>query len=520
MNFTRLFFFAAIIAVTVGVTYWASRRTSTQTEFFAAGRSITARQNGIAIAGDLMSAATFLGFTGLIFLSGFDGWILATAACFSFLLILMLFAERMRNAGQYTIADVLSFRFNKRPVRAAAASATLIICVFYLIAQLVGAGVLIRALTGMRFEVAVVLTGIAMLFYVVFGGMLATTWVQIVKAVLLTIIGGVLTVMVLWKFNFNPAELFSAAAAKHPMGERYLGPGGSGNHPLNTLSSGLAYAVGTAALPHVLIRFFTVPDAKAARNSVGWAVGIVGAFFVMTSVIGYGARALLPAGMESKTAGGNLAAPLLAEHLGGGAGTFGGDMFIALVSAVAFATILAVVAGLLLSASGAMSHDLWFNVVKQREPRTEREGTIVARISAASVGTVAIVLTIAIGDGINVALLVGLALSIAASANFPALALSLSWSKLNTVGTITGIYTGLAVSVVLIALGPYGWPGGPAEAPFPLTFPVLVSIPAGFLGCFIGNLFGRGRKDDGSAFKELHVRANVGFGAESGGSSH
>lgn len=514
MNLTRLFFFAAIIAITIGITFWASRRTSTEAEFFAAGRSVTGRQNGFAIAGDLMSAATFLGFTGLIFLNGFDGWVLATAALFSFLLILMLFAERMRNAGQYTIADVLSFRLSKRPVRGAAASATLIVIIFYLIAQLVGAGLLIRALTGLSFVPAVILTGIAMLVYVVFGGMLATTWVQIVKAVLLLIIGAALCIAVLAHFNFNPLTLFDAAAANHPLGDKYLGPGGSNPNPLNTLSSAVAYAVGTAALPHILIRFFTVPDANAARRSVGWAVGIIGVFFIMTSIIGYGARALLPAGMEKATAGGNLTAPLLAQHLGGGEGTFGGDVFIALVSAVAFATILAVVAGLLLSASGAMSHDLWFNVFHKRAARSEREATMVARISAIIVGVAAIAFTLALGDQLNVALLVGLALSIAASANFPALVLCLSWKRFNTAGAVLGILVGLTTSVVLIILGPQVWPGGAASAPFPLTFPVLVSIPAGFAACWLGTVLGRRREDTESAFMELQVRSNVGHGAE------
>ncbi|GGL13945.1 solute symporter family protein [Nocardia jinanensis] len=513
MNPTRLFFFAAVLAVTVIVTFWAARRTSTQSDFYAAGRSVTGVQNGFAISGDLMSAATFLGFTGLIFLTGFDGWVLATAAIFSFLLILLLFAEKMRNAGQYTIADVLSFRFSKRPVRAATSLATLVVVVFYLIAQLVGAGVLIRALTGMNFTPAVIITGVAMLFYVVFGGMLATTWVQIIKAALLLIVGAALCVSVLWKFDFNPLSLFEAAADKHPAGDAYLAPGGSSANPLNTLSSAVAYAIGTAALPHILIRFFTVPDARAARRSVGWAVGIIGVFFIMTSIIGYGARAILPAGSEKETAGGNLTAPLLAQYLGGGEGSFGGDVFIALVSAVAFATILAVVAGLVLSASGALSHDLWFNVVKRRTA-TEREGAIVARIAAAGVGVVAIVLTLLLGPGINVALLVGLALSIAASANFPALALSLSWRRFNTLGAVIGIGAGLVSSVVLIILGPQVWPGGAADAPFPLTFPVLVSIPVGFVACWVGTMVGKPDPRQEPAFTELRVRSQVGLGAE------
>ena len=325
-----------------------------------------------------------------------------------------------------------------------------------------------------------ILTGVAMLAYVVFGGMLATTWVQIVKAVMLLAVGAAMSVAVLWQFHFNVVDLFDTAAARHPLGDKYLGPGGSNPNPLNTLSAGVAYAIGTAALPHILIRFFTVPDAQAARRSVGWAVGLIGTFFVMTSIIGYGARALLPSGSEEATAGGNLTAPLFAQHLGGGEGTFGGDVFIAFVSAVAFATILAVVAGLLLSASGAISHDLWFNVLKPDASAAEREGTAVARVAALAVGVVAIVLTIALGDSLNVALLVGLALSIAASANFPALVLCLAWRRFNTVGALVGIFGGLIASVTLIILGPQVWPGGPEAAPFPLTFPVLVSIPVGF----------------------------------------
>lgn len=514
MNATRLIFFAVILAVTIGITVWASRRTTTSTEFFAAGRTVTGRQNGLAIAGDLMSAATFLGFTGLIYLAGFDGWILATAAIFSFLLILMLFAERMRNAGQYTIADVLSFRLSRRPVRAAAASTTLVVVVFYLIAQLVGAGLLIRALTGLSFAPAVVLTGAAMLAYVVFGGMLATTWVQIVKAVLLLLVGFAMSFAILWKFQFNVLEMFDTAASRHPLGDNFLGPGGSNPNPLNTLSSVVAYAIGTAALPHILIRFFTVPDAQSARKSVGWAVGFIGTFFVMTSIIGYGARALLPSGSEPATAGGNLTAPLLAQQLGGGDGSFGGDVFIALVSAIAFATILAVVAGLLLSASGAISHDLWFNVFRPNATAAEREGTAIARASALSVGVVAIVLTIALGDSLNVALLVGLALSIAASANFPALVLCLGWRRFNTVGAVVGILGGLAASVLLIVLGPQVWPGGPEAAPFPLTFPVLVSIPFGFLCCWLGTMLSARRREDESTYFELLVRSQTGIGAE------
>ncbi|MGC5615407.1 solute symporter family protein [Georgenia sp. Z1491] len=519
MNMTRFIFFALIIVVTIGVTVWASRRTSTQADFYAAGRGISARQNGLAISGDLMSAATFLGFTGLIYLNGFDGWVMAMAALWSFILILLLLAERMRNAGQFTVADVLSFRMSARPVRGATGIATLVIAIFYLVAQLVGAGVLLQALVGLRFDAAVVITGVVMLSYVVFGGMLATTWVQIIKAVLLLSVGIALTVGIIAQSGLNPLGIFDAAADRHPLGEGYLGPGGTGESPWNTLSSAAAYGIGTAALPHVLIRFFTVPDAKAARNSVGWAVGIIGAFFIGTSFFGYGARHLLPEGSEEATAGGNLTAPLLAEHLGGGAGTVGGDIFIAVVTAVAFATILAVVAGLLISASGAVSHDLWFNVLKHGQPRDERQGTLVARLAALVVGGLAIVVTLMVGGSTNVAVLVGLALSVAASANFPALVLSLIWKRFNTAGAVVGIFVGLISSVVLILVGPHVWPGGPEEALFPMVFPVLVSVPLGFLGCFVGTLLGARRDTDEDRYTELHVRSMTGLGAE-GASSH
>ncbi len=511
MNTTRLLALGVLVAITLVVTFWAARRTRTQTDFFVAGRSISAPQNGFAIAGDLMSAATFLGFTGLIYLNGFDGWVLATAAIFAFLLVMLLLAERMRNAGRFTMADVLALRLKERPIRGAAATSTLVIAILYLVAQLVGGGVLLGALTGISFTPAVLLTGTAMLIYVVFGGMLATTWVQIIKAGLLLTTGVVMSVVILSKFGFNPLSLFQAAADNHPAGADYLGPGISGGDKLNTLSAGVAYAIGTAALPHILIRFFTVPDARAARRSVGWAVGVIGLFFIMTSIIGYGARALLPAGSEEATGGGNLAAPLLAEQLGGGAGTFGGDLSIAIVSAVALATILAVVAGLVLSASGAVAHDLWFNVIKRR-PAGDTEGAVTAKWAAVVVGVIAMALTIALGSEFNVAFLVGLALSVAASANFPALVLALSWKRFTTVGAVSSMSVGLISSVVLIFLSPQVWPGGAESAPFTLSYPVLISIPLGFLAGLVGTFLSSPSAGEKS-FEEVQVQLQVGHGA-------
>ncbi|MQA03728.1 MAG: cation/acetate symporter ActP [Streptosporangiales bacterium] len=509
----RLAAFACLIALTLGITYWASKRTSTTTDYWAAGRNVSATQNGFAIAGDLMSAATFLGFTGMIFLVGFDGWVAPVASVLAFLLILLLFAERMRNAGQFTIADVLSFRLRAKPVRAMTASASLFIVTIYLIAQLVGAGVLIRALTGLEFAPAVIVTGTAMLIYVIFGGMLATTWVQITKAVLLLCAGFALTVGVLMQVGWNPINLFDRAAAAHPLELGYLAPGASERTPMNTISIALAFVVGTAALPHILMRFFTVPDSGTARRSGAWALGITGTFFFLTSIIGFGARALLGSeGEEAAGPGGNLAVPLLAEHLGGGPGTLGGDLFMAFVSAVAFATILAVVAGLVLSASGAAAHDLWANVIRRGQV-SERQQTRVARLSAGGIGLLAVIITLVAGPDFNVAFLVGLALSVAASANFPALVLALSWRGFTTAGAVIGISVGLVSSAVLIGLSPIVWPGGPETAPYPLDYPTPISIPLGFLACWLGSKLG-GRDDGDRSFTELTVRAATGLGAE------
>src|ERR687896_748451 len=344
VNVEAVSIFAVVVAITLGLTYWASKRTKDATTFWAAGRGITGVQNGFAIAGDYMSAASFLGIAGLIFLFGFDGFLYSVGFLVAFLTVLFLLGERMRNSGKYTIADVLSFRMNERPARAAAALGTLAV-----------AGVLINALVGIGFELAVVLTGAFMIIYIVLGGMLATSWVQIIKAILLMTATTVLTLFVLGEVGWNPIDLFLAS-------------------PIDTVSLGIALVLGTAGLPHILMRFFTVPDAKAARSSVMWAVILIGAFYVMTTALGFGARAILGSGGEEAAGdGGNLAAPLLAEELGGGAGTTGGDLFLAIIAAVAFATILAVVAGLVLSASAAMSHDIWSDVVAKGKD-SEHEG--------------------------------------------------------------------------------------------------------------------------------------------------
>ena len=513
VNELALAVFGVVLLSTLAITFWASKRTSTATEFWAAGRGISGVQNGFAIAGDFLSASTFLGFSGLIFLFGLDGWIGLAAAGLSFLPLILLLAERMRNAGKFTTADVLAFRLNDRPARIAAALGTLSVAVVYLLAQMIGAGVLIEALIGVDFTVSVIGTGCLMILYVITGGMLATTWVQIVKAGLLMMTGIVLTILVLARFGFNPVELFDTAVAKYPQGEAYLSPGSPLNpNAISSISFGLALLLGTAGLPHILMRFFTVPDARTARSSVAWSVVLIGLFFIMTLIIGVGARAVLGQSAVKESAGGNLATTLLAQELGGGKGTAGGDLFLAIISAVAFATILAVVAGLVIASSGAMAHDLWSNVVRKGQA-SEQEEVRVGRIAAAGLGIVAITLAILAGKAFNVSLLIGLAVAIGASTNLPTLIFALWWRRFNTTGAITGIAGGLTVAVLLIVMSPDVWPGPPGDSPVQLSNPAIVSVPAGFLCCWLGTILSK-EHGETRTYHELHVRAETGLGSE------
>ena len=506
--------FALVVGMTLVITFWASKKTTSSTQFFTAGRSITGRQNGLAIAGDYMSAASFLGIAGLIFFFGFDGFLYSVGFLVAFLTVLFLLAERMRNAGKFTIADVLSHRLNQRPARAAAATGTLTVAAFYLIAQMVGAGVLIQALMGISFQLAVVLTGVFMLAYVIFGGMLATTWVQIVKAVLLMTATTILAILVVIKVG-GPIELFTKARDASPEGAAYLAPGLNYTNPIDTVSLGLGLVLGTAGLPHILMRFFTVPTAQAARTSVVWAIVIIGAFYLMTTALGFGARALLGGTSIAETIdpAGNLAAPRLAEFIGGGAGTFGGDLFLAIIAAVAFATILAVVAGLVISASGAMAHDVWNGIVK-RGKATDAEEMWAGRVAALGVGIVAIVVAVIGGEGLNVSFMVGLAFAVAASANFPALLLALTWRRFNTTGALTGVTFGIVSAIALIVVSPGVWPGsGGSPIGWDLKNPGIVSIPLGFFGCWLGTVLSKDTSSQ-EAFDELRVRAETGLGAE------
>ncbi len=471
-NVTAIIFFFVFIAATLGITFWAARRTKTTEEYFAAGRSISGRQNGFALAGDYMSAASFLGIAGLVSLSGFDGLIYSTGWLVGWPVVLFLIAEPLRNLGKYTFADVVSFRLKQTPVRVAAAIGTLAVVTLYLIAQMVGAGNLIKLMFGISYEMAVVVVGIVMLAYVLFGGMIATTWVQIVKAVLLLGGAALLCFLTLAQFSFNPALLFAKAAETY--GAEVLAPGKQVANPWDAISLGLALMFGTAGLPHILMRFYTVPDAKAARQSVFWATGLIGIFYLMTFILGFGAMVLV--GRDAITAvdkGGNMAAPLLAEVLGG-TGLLG------FIAAVAFATILAVVAGLALSGAAALSHDLWVSVYRKGDaPREEQ--LMVARVATVVLGIIAIVLGI-VFKGQNVAFMVGLAFAVAASGNFPALVLSIFWRGFTTGGAVTSIVTGTVASLALIAISPTIMVDmmGAEVALFPLKNPAIVTIPLGF----------------------------------------
>ena len=471
-NTVAMAFFFGFIAITLGITWWAARRTRTTEEFYAAGRTISAGQNGFALAGDYMSAASFLGIAGLVSTTGFDGLIYSTGWLVGWPVVLFLIAEPLRNLGKYTFADVVASRLKQAPVRIAAAIGTLATVIFYLIAQMVGAGGLIRLMFGLTYETAIILVGAAMLAYVLFGGMIATTWVQIVKAVLLLTGAVLLALMVLSKFGFNPARLFAAAAAQY--GDSVLAPGRLVARPLDAVSLGMALMFGTAGLPHILMRFYTVPDAKAARTSVFYATGLIGFFYLMTFILGFGAMVLVgPDAIRGIDAGGNMAAPLLAE-------TLGGTPFLGFIAAVAFATILAVVAGLTLSGAAALSHDLWVNVARGGHA-TPHEQLRVARVATIVLGVIAVMLGITF-KGQNVAYMVSLAFAIAASANFPALVLSIFWRRCTTAGVVASMVLGTASTLVLIYLSPTIQVDilKHETALFPLRNPALITMPLSF----------------------------------------
>ena len=519
--------FLAVVALTVGITFWASRQNAGTTDYYAGGRSFSGFQNGMAVSGDYMSAASFLGISGAIALYGYDGFLYSIGFLVAWLVALLLVAELLRNSGRYTMADQLAYRMRQRPVRTAAATSTVAVSIFYLLAQMVGAGSLVALLLGVESQalknLVIVGVGVLMIFYVTVGGMRGTTWVQIVKAVLLMTGTVLITVLVLAKFGFNLSELLGAAAAKSGQGQAFLEPGikygVSFTSKLDFVSLALALVLGTAGLPHILIRFYTVPTAKDARKSVMWAITLIGGFYLMTLALGFGAAALLDTGADSQVAasGGNLASPLLAEAVGGGAGSTGGAILLALISAVAFATILAVVAGLTLTSASSVAHDIYANVIK-KGTATEKEEVRVAKIAAFVIGGVAIALAIP-AQSLNIAFLVALAFAVAASANLPSLIYNLFWKGFNTRGATWSIYGGLVASVGLVIFSPVVSGGDTSLftnhdwALFPLSNPGIVSIPFGFLMGYLGSISGRDAESE-AAYDELEVRALTGAGAE------
>ena len=502
---SAIVFFVLIVALTLAVTWWAARRTRSTREFYAAGRSVSAFQNGLALAGDYMSAASFLGIAGLVALRGYDGMIYATGWLVGWPALMFLIAEPVRNLGKFTFADVVAFRLRQVPVRIAAAFGGILTVLFYTIAQMVGAGNLITLLFGIPYAWAVTGVGAVMLAYVLFGGMIATTWVQIIKAVLLLSGVTLLTGLVLGEFDWSVTRVYTSVAERY--GQGALEPGGLVTDPIDAVSLGIALMLGLLGLPHILMRFYTVPDARAARASVLYATGFIGYFYLIIPIVGFGASALVGRELIAQTdPGGNMAAPLVAELLGG-------TPFLGFIAAVAFATILAVVAGLTLAGASALSHDIFVHVVR-RGQATEQEQVRVARIATVVFGAFAVLLGI-VFEGQNVAFMVGLAFAIACSANFPPLLLSICWRRFNTAGAVSAIATGATLSVLLIVLSPTVWVEllGAAEPLFPLRNPAIVSMPAAFLAGAIGS-WATSEPEAEAKFDDEKLRTYLGVGAE------
>jgi cation/acetate symporter len=505
LNPTAIGFFVIFVLSTLGITYWAAKRTRSTKEFYAAGRSVTGFQNGLALAGDFMSAASFLGIAGIVSTKGFDGLIYSVGWLVGWPIMMFLIAEPLRNLGKYTMADVVAYRLRARPIRAAAATGSLVTVLFYLIAQMVGAGTLIKLMFGLPFEYAVVIVGILMIAYVLFGGMLATTWVQIIKAVLL--LGGatLLVVLTLSKFGFSYGNLFGKVSELY--GPSFLQPGGMYKNPLDAVSLGLALMFGTCGLPHILMRFYTVPDAKEARKSVFYATGFIGYFYILTVTIGFGAAALLGSKViMAIDKGGNMAAPMLAEHLGGNA-------FLGFLAAVAFATILAVVAGLTLAGASALSHDLYVGVIR-RGVSAEKEEVRVAKMATVGLGIAAILLGL-LFKGQNVAFMVGLAFAVAASANFPALLMSIVWRRFTTAGAVSSIYTGLTLAVGMVLFSSTVWVDifKNAEPIVTLKNPGIISMTAAFVVGIVVSLLWP-EQESQEKYEEEKIREYIGIGAE------
>lgn len=515
MNTYAFTLFLIIVLGTLVITYYASKKTKDAKDFYTAGGGLTGWQNGLAIAGDYMSAASFLGIAGAIALTGFDGFFYSIGFLVAYLVVLYLVAEPLRNLGKYTLADMIAARFDQRKVRGVAALNTMTISIFYMIAQLVGAGALIKLLLGIEYTTAVLIVGVLMTVYVIFGGMTATSWVQIIKAVLLMLGTLVISIIVFAKFGFSITEMFSQMKTATPLKETFLNPGVKYTNGLDTLSLNLALVLGTAGLPHILVRFFTVRDAKTARKSVVYATWLIGAFYIMTIFLGFGAAAFVGNSEIIKAnPAGNMAAPLLAKVLGG-------NFLFAFVSAVAFATILAVVAGLVLTAASAFAHD-FYNEILRKGKATEKEQVSMARYASVGVAVLSILLAI-FAQTLNVAFLVSLAFAVAASANLPVILFTIYWKRFNTTGAVVGMLTGLISAIVLVAISPNIWNPIEGKAIFvgdpliTLTNPGIISIPLGFIAAFLGTILSS-KKENEAKFDEILVKSNTGHGVE--GVSH
>ncbi len=509
--------FAGFVLLTLAITAWAARRTRTASDFYAAGGSITGFQNGVAISGDFMSAASFLGISAMVYAAGFDGLLYSIGFLVGWPIIMFLMAERLRNLGKYSMADVTAYRLSAVPVRSLSAVSSLVVVAFYLIAQMVGAGQLIQLLFGLPYSTAVLIVGVLMILYVTFGGMIATTWVQIIKAILLLLGATYIAFAALAHFGFSLNAMFDAAVQASPKKAAILSPGLQFKNPISIISLGIALMFGTAGLPHILMRFFTVSDAKEARKSVFWATSFIGYFYILTFIIGFAAISMVgqSAAYKITPANSNMVAIFLADAVGGG-------VLKGFVSAVAFATILAVVSGLTLAGATAVSHDIYANVI-MRGRVTEGREVVVSRIATIALGVLAIGLGLAFQKQ-NVAYMVGLAFAVAASANFPVLILNMYWRGFNTAGAVLGGWLGLISAVVLTVLSPGIWVkvAGFHAAVFPYDNPALFSMPLGFLGCWLGSVLTRNSASaqvEAARFEGLYVRSQTGIGAE-GASAH
>jgi cation/acetate symporter len=520
LNVPAIVMFVIFVGATLGITYWAAKRTKSAKDFYTAGGGITGFQNGMAIAGDYMSAASFLGISGLVYLNGYDGLIYSIGFLVGWPVVLFMIAEPLRNLGKYTFADVASYRLRQTPTRILAASGSIATVILYLIAQMVGSGKLIQLLFGLQYEIAVIIVGVLMILYVTFGGMLATTWVQIIKAFLLLAGATFMALAVMAHYNFNFGQLF--AHATELKGIEIMSPGGLVSDPISAISLAVALIFGVAGLPHILMRFFTVGDAKEARKSVFYATGFIGYFYILTFIIGFGAIVMVFQNPEyldvAKQAvsggapilGGNNMAAIHLSH------AVGGDFFLGFISAVAFATILAVVSGLTLAGASAISHDLYASVIKKGQIDSVTEMKV-SKAATIALGIIAIIMGI-LFEQQNIAFVVGLAFAIAASANFPILFLSMYWRGLTTRGAVIGGSLGLATAVLLVILGPIVWVDilGNATAIFPYKYPALFSVIVAFVGTYIFSVTDKsqGAKDEAEAFEAQYIRAQTGIGAE------